>query len=615
MNQELFSTPSGMSSLVSSNTCKDSDLSPPPRVMTQHIKRGRLSVVPTDAPRIRKPTNRSRPSTHQIPTPRYRHATPSGPWPFLDLRDKIPKEPIQRRLDNNKCNHLETIADCSACLGDYPQSLFPNWTVFQQKKSGIYDIKRLNHPCVLRYVEMQLEQQRQLFSKPKLITVERGNLEKAWMVLKEARTLKVKARIIFVDDISGPALKLLGSLYDVEPFFFSSSLGWIPSRFRESHDPLRNSDHITVTIRFIRKVPKNREKIDKPQPRRSSISNNGPLKIDVHKPFNMGNCSLHPDLLALHMIRSETENTIISYHCSNTYGSTSAEDLCTRLQLVGKSVYWSKMFENNPDPTFILISILWHALYAWDEAVQELQNEIHNLEAHLINFSQVEFAHDLHTLRAYLLHYTSLLSDFEKAIVFVKATPNPATESVPHHEEMKKTMDRECQFLLNEIFRLRRDCSMQESRLKNVIELGFNRVNIEDSKQMRDLTEASLRDSAAMKQIAYLTMVFLPASFMSAVFGMNVVEISPMGGGTLREFFATAIPLTVVTIWVIGVIQLPDMRRQTQNILTSDPFKERNDGEYKWSRLWWPVVLMQTSLSNKAENRRIRGLDLPTGIS
>lgn len=41
----------------------------------------------------------------------------------------------------------------------------------------------------------------------------------------------------------------------------------------------------------------------------------------------------------------------------------------------------------------------------------------------------------------------------------------------------------------------------------------FSSVNIEDSKQMKGLTQATVRDSAAMKQIAYLTMVFLPASF------------------------------------------------------------------------------------------------------
>ena len=63
---------------------------------------------------------------------------------------------------------------------------------------------------------------------------------------------------------------------------------------------------------------------------------------------------------------------------------------------------------------------------------------------------------------------------------------------------------------------------------------AFSTVNIEDSRSMQDLTKATMRDSAAMKQvsmnvhddlwfvmliggrqISYLTMIFLPASYLS----------------------------------------------------------------------------------------------------
>jgi hypothetical protein len=63
---------------------------------------------------------------------------------------------------------------------------------------------------------------------------------------------------------------------------------------------------------------------------------------------------------------------------------------------------------------------------------------------------------------------------------------------------------------------------------------AFSTVNIEDSRSMQALTKATMRDSAAMKQvsmnfhndlwfviltggrqISYLTMIFLPASYLS----------------------------------------------------------------------------------------------------
>ena len=52
-----------------------------------------------------------------------------------------------------------------------------------------------------------------------------------------------------------------------------------------------------------------------------------------------------------------------------------------------------------------------------------------------------------------------------------------------------------------------------DQNLTSPLHQVFSSVNIEDSRHMQRLTEAAVRDSAAMKQISYLTMVFLPASF------------------------------------------------------------------------------------------------------
>ena len=52
----------------------------------------------------------------------------------------------------------------------------------------------------------------------------------------------------------------------------------------------------------------------------------------------------------------------------------------------------------------------------------------------------------------------------------------------------------------------------------------FSSVNLQDSKRMGEMTEAAVRDSEAMKQIAYLTMIFLPASFVAVrIFSSPVV--------------------------------------------------------------------------------------------
>jgi len=212
------------------------------------------------------------------------------------------------------------------------------------------------------------------------------------------------------------------------------------------------------------------------------------------------------------------------------------------------------MFQKSSDPTFVLLTFLWHAMYAWDEALENLYTHICTLETQVIETNQMSLTNELHVIRAHQLHYSSLLADFRKTVMFIRDTPNPALEGLKE-DESKVMLERECAMLLTEIERLNMSRTMQDKRLKNVMNLVFSSVNILDSRRMQKMTEAAVRDSAAMKQIAYLTMVFLPASFVAAVFGMNVKDFSPETHGTLPHYFAAAIGLTAATIWIIIAFQ------------------------------------------------------------
>lgn len=83
-----------------------------------------------------------------------------------------------------------------------------------------------------------------------------------------------------------------------------------------------------------------------------------------------------------------------------------------------------------------------------------------------------------------------------------------------------KLLKRESDNLLSEIQRLEKQRQIQSDRLKNAIDLvcrswyspavdllmeyeqSYSTVNIEDSRSMQDLTKATMRDSAAMKQVS-----------------------------------------------------------------------------------------------------------------
>jgi len=178
-------------------------------------------------------------------------------------------------------------------------------------------------------------------------------------------------------------------------------------------------------------------------------------------------------------------------------------------------------------------------------------------ESAVLKDRRIGLTQELHILEAHLLHYHSLLNNFKVSVFFIENTPNPAMESedLEQREASNELLRKESGNLLSEIERLEKRREMLSSRLKNSMNLAFATVNIEDSRLTRTLTEASVRDSAAMKQISYLTMVFLPASLIASVFGMNVKEINSGSLETLAHYVETTISLTLFTIYVVVTLQ------------------------------------------------------------
>ncbi|KAF2998830.1 hypothetical protein E8E13_002480 [Curvularia kusanoi] len=92
-----------------------------------------------------------------------------------------------------------------------------------------------------------------------------------------------------------------------------------------------------------------------------------------------------------------------------------------------------------------------------------------------------------------------------------------------------------------------------QERLQSEIALAYNRIAQRDSKVMLEISAATKSDSKAMKTVALVTMVFLPATFTSAVFSMSFFNFSPETGNwtVSREFWVywvVAIPLTGLTL-------------------------------------------------------------------
>jgi hypothetical protein len=85
------------------------------------------------------------------------------------------------------------------------------------------------------------------------------------------------------------------------------------------------------------------------------------------------------DTLAIHMIRANTNSTIISYHPNHKGDANLTKGLHAKFRLIGSSVYWKNIFSATTDITFLFLAILWQGIYAWDEALETLYVHISHL--------------------------------------------------------------------------------------------------------------------------------------------------------------------------------------------------------------------------------------------
>lgn len=116
-----------------------------------------------------------------------------------------------------------------------------------------------------------------------------------------------------------------------------------------------------------------------------------------------------------------------------------------------------------------------------------------------------------------------------------------------------------------------------------------------------------------MKQIAHLTMLFLPASLVAvrrigflqrfaftestesqSVFGMNVREVNPGSHGSIPYFLATALSLTALTSWIMIAFQ-------SESTLTGE-----TEVSF-WGRLTWPLRLLWERVFKQGKKKNLDG--------
>ncbi|KAL0950708.1 hypothetical protein HGRIS_007484 [Hohenbuehelia grisea] len=523
------------------------------------------------------------------------HACPSGRWPVPDYDSdqtlvasppppSEPRRPFAEGVEGHSGGEWAS----------YPQSMFFSWTRDEMNKRGVrFGENRSSPACELYLMDVIANQ----ILAPVHLTCSDDAL--VWKALKPHGSL---ARVIYVQNLNEPVMQMLGARFKVDPYFFVSSANWTTWRSQEKIS--LQEDRITITLKFPR-VFENALPSTQVQP---AEPHNMPLRIDTRAPLNLDSSKqlLFVDLLAIHMIRQPGGGVIISNHVASDLCHTSAGTLCSKMHAAGRGIIWQNVLKYSRDPTVLVLLMFWHALFSWDTALDALYEHFVCLvtpcfefphlvvdicirfvqETQLMMHRDEDITQEIHVIRPHLFRYFTLLSDFRKSIQLIMDNPNPvmARWSLEERMRSKEITKKECRHLLVEIDRLEMRRDVLDKRLTNVLSLVSTAYNFTTSKQSRRLTEAAVKDSAAMKQISYLTMVFLPASSIATIFGMNIRELNPQSYSTFGSFFAVAIPLTAVTIWIIVAFQSKHYDASSHVSI--------------WTRICWPVVFLKRTFDS-----------------
>ncbi|KAB5572487.1 hypothetical protein GE09DRAFT_1099696 [Coniochaeta sp. 2T2.1] len=100
-----------------------------------------------------------------------------------------------------------------------------------------------------------------------------------------------------------------------------------------------------------------------------------------------------------------------------------------------------------------------------------------------------------------------------------------------------------------------RECNMALEGLALATQMSWNQISYQDTQTNLRIASDAKYDSSHMKIIATMTMVFLPATFVSSVFSMSFFDWDPPEGKQIVSHYAWIYPVivAVITIIVVGV--------------------------------------------------------------
>ncbi|KAJ5333364.1 uncharacterized protein N7506_007147 [Penicillium brevicompactum] len=162
----------------------------------------------------------------------------------------------------------------------------------------------------------------------------------------------------------------------------------------------------------------------------------------------------------------------------------------------------------------------------------------------------------LHDIARHAIHVCESLDVAVQTIESVQMHYLKYTGSKPQHNDPAFDQDLRAQleFYRGFIANLRHRSTSNEKRLQNEIQLAFNTVAQHNAGTSVEIGRAAQIDSSAMKTIAFVTLIFLPPTFISSIFSMSFFQAGDNNGWGLSSkfwlYWVFAIPTTIATVLI-----------------------------------------------------------------
>ncbi|KAJ6133893.1 hypothetical protein N7523_000215 [Penicillium sp. IBT 18751x] len=217
----------------------------------------------------------------------------------------------------------------------------------------------------------------------------------------------------------------------------------------------------------------------------------------------------------------------------------------------------------------------WFAVFVqeigklFDQAIWEIRGIVWDIEAYHkeIETFRPEFLF-LHDIARHVSHSKEILDVALETVdslineneMLDQRKPSPYTARPWDFEDIK----RQLYFGRKSISATKLRCMSLSERLQNEINLAFNIVAQRNNEVSLQLAKHSLSDNTMMKTVAIVSMIYLPGTFVSGIFGMSFFDYNSEKkrldvGTDFWLYWIVTIALTLATmgIWLLCLNQNP----------------------------------------------------------